>query len=330
MPIPPTLHRVLVGGYDPGSTSHYWWERFASLHPTWQFKTWSDPVNPSDWETGHLFGSCRSGAQVADLLRLEILWREGGVYVDSDIEPLSSLDHLLDSGFFIGTEDGKSLSSGVIGASAGHAAVRALLDRVLEYDELPITAPENETTGPKMISRVLEARDDIFVLPREVFYPYNPRLPFAATPDIRSRHAVLVHHWEASWLPSQAPADRTRLGERVIGWCRAQARERGLPLLQRVLLEVGGPRAVNSASLGDGTVLVATTDGFPILLPSGDLSITPEVVAYGWYDPALLAFVDRVGLPRDEVTSELACPTGRPERMTPCPSPIRTSSATMS
>lgn len=40
--------------------------------------------------------------------------------------------------------------------------------------------------------------------------------------------------------------------------------------------------------------------------------------------------VDPLGLPRAEVTSELACPGGRPERMTPCPSPIPRSSATMS
>jgi len=39
--------------------------------------------------------------------------------------------------------------------------------------------------------------------------------------------------------------------------------------------------------------------------------------------------VERTGLPRVEVTSELAC-SGRPERMTPCPSRIRRSSATTS
>ena len=36
------------------------------------------------------------------------------------------------------------------------------------------------------------------------------------------------------------------------------------------------------------------------------------------------------GLPREEGTSELACPRGRPGRMPSCPSPIRRSSATMS
>lgn len=39
---------------------------------------------------------------------------------------------------------------------------------------------------------------------------------------------------------------------------------------------------------------------------------------------------DRLGLPRVEGTSDLACPRGRPGRMFRCPSPIRRSSATMS
>jgi len=47
-------------------------------------------------------------------------------------------------------------------------------------------------------------------------------------------------------------------------------------------------------------------------------------------DALKLIAIGSMGLPREEGTSELACPRGWPGRMFLCPSPIRRSSATMS
>jgi len=51
------------------------------------------------------------------------------------------------------------------------------------------------------------------------------------------------------------------------------------------------------------------------------------VALWGW---VIIWTVVGMGLPREEGTSELACPKGWPGRMFLCPSPIRRSSATMS
>ena len=60
------------------------------------------------------------------------------------------------------------------GAVPGHPALRALMDRLLEYQTIPQTLSARHTTGPLLYSLTFETRDDIVVLPREVFYPYNP------------------------------------------------------------------------------------------------------------------------------------------------------------
>ena len=84
------------------------------------------------------------------------------------------MDPLLDIDFFIGTEDGSVITNAVMGAVAGHPALRALMDRLLEYVALPQDLRPDQTTGPYLYSREYDLRDDVVVVPREVFYPYNP------------------------------------------------------------------------------------------------------------------------------------------------------------
>ncbi|WP_084763898.1 glycosyltransferase [Knoellia subterranea] len=227
--IPRTLHRVLVRGYDPGLAAEDWWIRFQRLHPAWELKTWGDP-HAQDWELGHLFDSCTSGAQLADLMRLEILWREGGVYVDSDVEPFKPLDSLRNLGCFIGTEDGEHISTGVIGAVPGHPAVRELIDELAKFRELPSDRPANEVTGPGLVTRLFDGRSDVTVLPREMFYPYGPMTGVSYTDVWLTPHVVCAHHWAATWVePSTGPSLRRRFRIKL-GLLKRRLRRQGAVL----------------------------------------------------------------------------------------------------
>jgi hypothetical protein len=86
--IPRILHRTIPERVDRKVDD--WWEHWRQLHPGWELMTHRDPLDPNDWpETGDLWEQCQSGAQKAGLIRLEALWRWGGVYVDSDVEPIA-------------------------------------------------------------------------------------------------------------------------------------------------------------------------------------------------------------------------------------------------
>ncbi|MGH7533990.1 MAG: galactosyltransferase-related protein, partial [Gemmatimonadales bacterium] len=87
--IPRILHRVVPEISPP--ESELWWLQFAALHPDWTLMTHRDPLQPADWPlTARYWTKCRTGAQLAGLVRLEALWRWGGVYVDQDVEPYRS------------------------------------------------------------------------------------------------------------------------------------------------------------------------------------------------------------------------------------------------
>ncbi|MEX6501454.1 glycosyltransferase family 32 protein [Pseudomonas zhanjiangensis] len=59
-------------------------------------------------------------AFVADYVRMLVLQRHGGIYLDVDVEMCGRFDGLLEQRFFIGLEDSKRFATSVIGAVAGH------------------------------------------------------------------------------------------------------------------------------------------------------------------------------------------------------------------
>jgi hypothetical protein len=198
--IPRILHRVV-----PERTSREterWWMAFGRLHPGWELRTHRDPLDRADFpETSAKWPACANGAQLADLVRLEVLYRFGGVYVDSDVEPLRPLDPLLPLSAFAAWEDSRSVPNAVMGAVPGHPAIRACLDLALER-----VPGDTWQAGPGVTTRVLQGRDDVLLLPPGSFYPYHYREKARRSEDFRRTQpwAFVAHHWAGSWLAEAA------------------------------------------------------------------------------------------------------------------------------
>lgn len=198
--IPRILHRVVPE--TPNVQADAWWARFEDLHTDWQLMTHRDPLDPADWPlTRDHWAKAANGAQFADLIRLEALIRWGGVYVDQDVEPLRPLDPLLGVPAFAAWEDARSVPNAVMGAVAGHPAIRACLD--LMVSRLP--GPTWEA-GPGVLTETLPGRSDVLLLPPGSFYPYHYREKHRSGEDFRATQpwAFVVHHWWGSWLKGAA------------------------------------------------------------------------------------------------------------------------------
>jgi len=90
-------------------------------------------------------------AFAADYLRLWALWREGGIYLDVDVEVLKPFDALLARGLLLGEEGGTGdVEAAVIGAEKGSAAIRAVLDSFGEptAETLPHAARPRRSAAP--------------------------------------------------------------------------------------------------------------------------------------------------------------------------------------
>jgi glycosyl transferase family 7 (putative galactosyltransferase)/glycosyl transferase-like sugar-binding protein len=203
--IPRILHRVVPEVSPPEAEE--WWERFGELHPDWTLMTHRDPLKPKEWPlTARHWGKCRTGAQLAGLIRLEALWRWGGIYVDQDVEPFRSLEPLLSLHAFAAWEDQRCVPDAVLGAEPEHPAIRRCLD--LAIKRLPLGTWKS---GAGVTTEVLPNRSDVMLLPPASFYAIHYRDPeretkmahFDATQE---PWAFALHRYWGSWLAQDGAA----------------------------------------------------------------------------------------------------------------------------
>lgn len=189
--IPRLFHRVVPT--EVPDLFEAWWKRLGDLHPGWELRTWRDPLDPDDFELSGLWNRCTAGAQLAGLVRLEVVWRYGGIYLDMDFEPLRSFEPLLSHELFIGTEDGTVLTDAVFGAEPHHPGLREAIDAF--HDGFWSRNPS--VTGPLHTTAHLSGRPDVTVIAKDRFYPYlwtEPERAGQTFPD-----AYAVHRWNHSW-----------------------------------------------------------------------------------------------------------------------------------
>jgi mannosyltransferase OCH1-like enzyme len=207
--IPKIIHRTVPEKVD--RQIELFWRSIQKLHQGWDLRTWREPLDPKDFPlTSGVWGRCKTGAQKADIVRLELLVSHGGIYVDADVEGLRSFNTLLGSNAFAGYEDQNTIPNAVMGCEKGHPAFVDLLNSALKLMEKG--APTWQI-GPGNTTRRLRVRDDVLLLPPGSLYPYHylemrrRRENFRAT----SPWAFCVHHWHGSWLDAE---QRRKLGER--------------------------------------------------------------------------------------------------------------------
>lgn len=178
-------------------------------HPAWEYRLWNLSNLDFEPQCAALLPMCRHPAQMADLLRMEILRKHGGVYVDTDFECLRPIDHILEGVFdFSCSEDGRCLSIGILGAPKGSRLFSAVVD---SFPERVGEKPINIETGPAFFTEVLLRtgfKNNLTVFPSHFFYPFNYHTPDRSAVDLSRSYAV--HHYADSWK-TPLPAWRTLL-----------------------------------------------------------------------------------------------------------------------
>lgn len=182
------------------------WKIACDLHPGWEQVTYRDPIDPTGFPiTSPWWHLCKSGAQLAGLVRLEALAYPGGIWLDSDVELFRPLDDLVEHRMFAAYEDANIVPDAVLGAEPGHPAVRACLDEALKRIRSDsadwVTGNGAWSCGPGVMTSLLPGRDDVTLLGSESFYPYHYTEKERAGEDWAANPATFgAHRWAGSWL----------------------------------------------------------------------------------------------------------------------------------
>jgi mannosyltransferase OCH1-like enzyme len=193
--VPKLIHRVAIGTVPEAYETY--WQKWQTLHPGWQFKTWTDPDPALYPNLGVFFELASCESQLSDFMRWEIVYNEGGVYTDWDVEPYRPFDTWLEHDFFIGTEDGNTYSPGLFGAARAHPAVKAMIDAYHKTDKYGNRqwGTNPSTTGPQIVSRTLQWQSGVHLVPKQLFYPYH----YSEADPGTYGDAYSAHHWGHSW-----------------------------------------------------------------------------------------------------------------------------------
>lgn len=149
----------------------------------------------------------RKWAFVSDYCRLWVLYNYGGIYLDTDMEVLKSLDNLLNNNSFGGLED-ELIAFGIWGCKKEDKFIGEVLKyyNTLNYDsymdKLPklaipihITSIAKENGYKDNFNEISYFLDKTSIYPKEYFYPKR----HSWQEPIITNNTYTIHHYAGTW-----------------------------------------------------------------------------------------------------------------------------------
>ena len=183
--IPRTFHSVWVGPNPLPAEYAAYQQTWLQHHPDWELRLWTEDNLPQPLRRPEAAERLRVPAERADILRLEVVWRFGGVYLDADLECLASIEQLVEhTDFFLAVAGSNVAQSYLFGAIAGHPILERGLDQIRPRTRYGF---EKTKTGPQFLNTLIaKHRDEILLLEPRTLKHYT------------------THHGHRSYLDSEA------------------------------------------------------------------------------------------------------------------------------
>lgn len=138
-------------------------------------------------------------AFVSDVCRLYALYKYGGIYLDTDVEIIRSLDSLLDNRLAFGFESKNRICTAVIASEPSNMFIGELLDI---YNKLEFSlTPNVELVTNKLVEHGLKLNnkkqtiDDITILPQDYLSPKN----YYSGNIFITSNTLTIHNYLSSW-----------------------------------------------------------------------------------------------------------------------------------
>ncbi len=198
--IPRTLHQFWDGPELPAEFAAFaeGWQR---LHPEWRYRLWGGgdlpPLRNQDlYDRAAELCPGYAGQFRSDIVRYELLYRFGGVWVDLDFECLKPIDELLgeDVRCFVAWVTGDWINNAIMGATRQHRFIRRLIDGLPASVAAHPGAAPRVVSGPQYLTPLWRQEgEDVKAFPARYFYPYLWNELHRGR--IRYPQAYAVHHW---------------------------------------------------------------------------------------------------------------------------------------
>lgn len=239
MAIPKVIHYCWFGDKEKPESVQRCIESWKKFCPDYEIREWSEKnfdVTINNY--------CSQAYEkkvwgfVPDFIRLWIVYHYGGIYLDTDVQIIKSLDPLLKNKAFAGfewntsekKEDGAYVNFGQgFGAEAYNPVIKAHMDLYEGVDFVLKDGSLNKLPSPKYTTKILvnyglnrqsnnvQYLDDITVYPSDYFCPKD----YNSGTIRKTKNTYSIHHYDASWLPEE---DNEKKIQRWASWRRDSIR----------------------------------------------------------------------------------------------------------
>ncbi len=241
--IPKIIHVMWLGGSLPEEYEQYV-QSWRTYHPDWTILFWTD--NRANYHRGSIvlnsfedlkkqlevsgrgdslvidaqnltynnkrfYDQARNYGEKSDILKWEIVYRFGGVYVDTDFECLRSLDVFHQTyDFYTGIQpldtNMVQLGAALYGAIPNHPILKACVENIKNNQHIAQivvkTGPIHFTKTFLSLAGKTGLRDIAF--PASYFYPCGYEQRGMPKDEWVANESYAVHHWAGSWLKPEA------------------------------------------------------------------------------------------------------------------------------
>lgn len=215
--IPKIIHYCWFGGKELPESAKKCIESWKKYCPDYEIKRW-DESNIDIHENRFISQAyqAKKYAFVSDYVRFKVLIEEGGIYLDTDVQLMKSLNDLLDKHAFMGFEKiGNTVSGvapGLIIGSEPHASF--LYDMVNLYNQLAYFDEQSNPIAKTVVKYLtdylvekgcivedrLQIVDDIVLYPSEYFCPKD----YESGEIHLTENTYSIHHYDSTWWEPKA------------------------------------------------------------------------------------------------------------------------------
>lgn len=207
--IPKTIHYCWFGGNELPESAKSCIETWKKELPDYDIIEWNEKnfaINSNQYVKEAY--AAKRYAFVTDYVRLYALYHYGGIYMDTDVEVVKSLDKFLKHKAFTGCENENMSVTGIMGAVKGHKWIKDLLDYYENRSFLKTDGTQDTKTNTKIITELTIEnygwkkentyqilKDDLHIYPYETFCAKN----FKTGRIEKNENTYTIHHFAGSW-----------------------------------------------------------------------------------------------------------------------------------
>lgn len=206
--IPKKIHYCWFGGNPLPELAKRCIESWKKNLPDFEIMEW----NESNYDVHkNLYISqafdAKKYAFVSDYARFDILYEQGGIYFDTDVEVLKDMSELISRGSFIGCEDINAISTGLgLGADINDSIIWEILTSYQNDVFQKEDGTYNLSTVVKRVTEIfmkhgfvgkneIQKVGNFYVYPKEYFCPKDYKTGKLSITE----NSYSIHHYDGSW-----------------------------------------------------------------------------------------------------------------------------------